>query len=235
MNGSCTLLWGGGFQGCSRDKQRYTWRCARAVRKRPLGGDEYQLLINWAWCVQVHNCCQQLFCTVAITFCISLGVALSNGASSVYSIPFVPQPSALSPWLPFAFDVDAPCQNPLHPKATTHWRRRPEICAIVPLVSTTNAIMALRSRRQHPSCRQQPHQARVPTVIWAMLHRRLARKAACMGSRACAFGTRRTWPQEQKEKEKIKAGWPSGSSLGKRQAMPISKGRRSRRASRGTP
>ena len=26
----------GGFQGCSRDKQRNNWRCARAVRKRPL-------------------------------------------------------------------------------------------------------------------------------------------------------------------------------------------------------
>ena len=26
----------GGFQGCSRDKQHYNWRCARAVRKRPL-------------------------------------------------------------------------------------------------------------------------------------------------------------------------------------------------------
>ena len=26
----------GGFQGCSRDKQRDIWRCARAVRKHPL-------------------------------------------------------------------------------------------------------------------------------------------------------------------------------------------------------
>ena len=32
LNGSCTLLLGGGLQGCSRDKQRNHWRCAHAVR-----------------------------------------------------------------------------------------------------------------------------------------------------------------------------------------------------------
>ena len=26
LNGSCTLLWVGGFQGCSRDKQRNNWQ-----------------------------------------------------------------------------------------------------------------------------------------------------------------------------------------------------------------
>ena len=31
FNGSCTSLWGGGLQGCSRDEHRENWRCARAV------------------------------------------------------------------------------------------------------------------------------------------------------------------------------------------------------------
>ena len=29
------LPWVGDFQGCSRDKQRNNWRCARAAQKRP--------------------------------------------------------------------------------------------------------------------------------------------------------------------------------------------------------
>ena len=35
LNGSCPLLWVGGFQGCSRDEHRNNGRCARAVRQRP--------------------------------------------------------------------------------------------------------------------------------------------------------------------------------------------------------
>ena len=36
LNGSCMLLYVGGLQGCSQDKHPIDWRCARAVRKRPL-------------------------------------------------------------------------------------------------------------------------------------------------------------------------------------------------------
>ena len=37
----------GGFQGCSRDKQRNNWLCARAVRKCPL---------KFLWPIESLNC-----------------------------------------------------------------------------------------------------------------------------------------------------------------------------------